>query len=178
MRKLILAICICSLLTSCIVSTAAKVVKTAGKVAVGTVKTAAKGAGWAYQKANGKINENRLNGKWKVVALYKGTFDEFSVNENPVNLLNCSNGNEIYEFKMKKEKLFHYDCGSSDAVKYKLKYSFEKNSETRSHENMITYGPGYFTVINVTNDNLVLEGYFVEDSGSKVKSICLLEQTK
>ena len=104
MKKLIASVLLCSVLSSCIVSTAAKVVKTTAKVAVGTVKVAAKGTGWVIQKANGKINEDRLNGKWKVVGFYRGTFDEFSATENPENLFTCTSGDEIYEFKMNKEK--------------------------------------------------------------------------
>ena len=176
MKKLITSVLICSVLSSCIVSTAAKVVKTAGKVAVGTVKVAAKGTGWVIQKANGKINEDRLNGKWKVVGFYKGTFDEYSASENPANLFSCATGDEVYEFKMNKEKMWHYNCGSSDAEKFKIKYSFEKNDETKERENMVTYGPGYFTIINVTGDRLVLEGYFAEEGGNKIKSICTLEK--
>ena len=178
MKKLIASVLLCSVLSSCIVSTAAKVVKTTAKVAVGTVKVAAKGTGWVIQKANGKINEDRLNGKWKVVGFYRGTFDEFSATENPENLFTCTSGDEIYEFKMNKEKMWHYDCGSSDGQKFKIKYSFEKNDETKSKENMVTYGPGYFTIINVTGDTLVLEGYFAQDNGNKIKSICTLEKTR
>lgn len=178
MKKLILSIPILILLKSCIVSTATKVVTTAGKVAVGAVKTTVKGINWTIKKANGKINEDRLNGKWKIVGYYKGSFEEFSTQSNPVNYFNCNTGEEIYEFKMSREKFYHYPCGNSEPIKYKLEYSFEKNPESGNKENMITYGPSYFTVIDVTNDNLALEGYFVEEGGRKVKSICLLEKDK
>ena len=178
MKKIILSVFAFSILTSCVVSTAAKVVKTAGKVAIGTVKTTVKGIGWTVEKANGKINENRLDGKWKVTRQYKGNFEEFAAQSEPENYFTCDAGNEIYEFKMKKEKMFHYECGSSNAQKYKIKYSFEKNSETKEHENIVTFGPSYFTIINVTGDKLALEGYFVGENGNKVKSICLLEKTK
>jgi len=178
MKKVILSVIVLGTLSSCVVSTAAKVVKTAGKVAVGTVKTTARSIGWTVNKVNGKINENRLDGKWKVTGQYKGNFEQFASQSDPVNEFSCDAGNEVYEFKMKKEKLFHYDCGNTEPQKYKIKYSFEKNSETKEHENMITYGPSYFTIIDVTGDKLALEGYFVEENGSKVKSICLLEKTK
>jgi len=177
MKNIVLSIFLFSVLSSCVVSTAAKVVKTAGKVAVGTVKTTAKGIGWSVKKAQGKINEKRLDGKWKVVGQYIGNFEVFAAESASVNQFHCD-GNEVYEFKMNKEKLFHYDCGNTEPQKYKIKYSFEKNNETKEHENMITYGPSYFTVIDVSGDKLALEGYFVEVNGSKVKSICLLEKTK
>ncbi len=182
MKNLILSVVVSVLLSSCIATTVAKVavgtVKTAGKVAVGTVKTAAKGIGWTINKANGKINETRLDGKWKVTGLYKGNFSEFASQSNPVNQFSCDYGDDIYEFKIKKEKFYRSECGNTESQKYKIKYSFDKNPETKEHENMFTYGPSYFTVIDVTGSNLALEGYFIEENGTKVKSICLLEKTK
>lgn len=178
MKKLVLIIGLFFAVTSCIVSTATKVVTTAGKVAIGAVKATVNGIDWAITKANGKIDDSRLNGKWKVVGLFKGSFDEFSAQNNHNNYVNCIEGNELYEFKVKKEKFIHYNCGSTVPMEYKYKFSFEKNPETRTKENMITYGPSYFSVLDVTKKTLALEGYFVEENGTKVKSICLLEKVK
>lgn len=178
MRKFIVSVFILGTLSSCIVSTAAKVVKTAGKVAVGTVKATVKGVGWTVNKVNGKINEDRLDGRWKVVGQYRGNFDQFASQSDPVNEFRCDSGVEMYEFKMSREKMYHYKCGSNDPEKFKIKYSFEKNSETREYENMVTYGPSYFTIIDVTGDKLALEGFFVGENGSKEMSICLLEKVK
>lgn len=178
MKKALFIIVPLFALSSCIVSTATKVVTTAGKVAVGAVKATVNGIDWAITKANGKIDEDRLNGKWKIVGLFKGNFDEFSSKNNPNNYVNCIEGNELYEFKVKKEKFIHYHCGFTTPIEYKYKFSFEKNTETKTKENMITYGPSYFTVLDVTKNTLALEGYFVEEYGNKVKSICLLEKVK
>ena len=178
MKKFLFSIGLVTVLNSCIVGTAAKVVTTAGKVAVGAVKTTVKGINWTLKKANGKINEDRLNGKWKIVGYYKGNFEEFSAQSNPINYFSCTSGDELYEFKMNKEKFFHYTCGNSEPIKYKLEYSFDKNPETGNKENMITYGPSYFTIIDVTNEHLALEGYFVYEDGIKMKSICLLDKIK
>lgn len=178
MKKILLSILAVSVLHSCVVSTAAKAVTTAGKVAVGAVKTTVKGISWTVKKANGKINEDRLTGKWKVTGIYKGSFEAFSKQENPTNAFNCTSGEEVYEFKMNREKFSHYPCGSPEPIKYKLEYAFEKNPETGERENMVTYGPSYFTIIDVSAKNLALEGYFLEENGSKVKSICLLEKVK
>jgi len=179
MKKIFFLILIHFILHSCIVATTAtKVVSTAGKLAVGAVKTTVNGVNWTIQKANGKINENSLNGKWKVIGFYKGSFNEFSVQNNPTNYYTCDVGIEIFEFRMNREKFYHYPCGIHDPLQYKLKYSFEKNPETGDKENMITYGPSYFTIIDVTSDHLVLEGYFVNENGRMVKSIGLLDKVK
>lgn len=179
MKKIFFLILINFIFHSCIVATTAtKVVSTAGKLAVGAVKTTVNGVNWTIQKANGKINENSLNGKWKVIGFYKGSFNEFSVQNNPINFFTCDMGIEIFDFKMKKEKFYHYPCGTDDPLQYKLKYSFEKNPETGDKENMITYGPSYFTIIDVDNQHLTLEGYFINIEGSKVKSIALFEKVK
>lgn len=57
------------LLTSCIVSTAAQVLKTTAKIAYSTLKGTVKGVSWAVKKSEGKINEDRIDGYWKVVAV-------------------------------------------------------------------------------------------------------------
>lgn len=178
MKKTILSLALLSLLTSCVVSTAAKVVKTAGKVAVGTVKTAVKGVGWTINKASGKIDEDRLNGTWKVTGIYEGTFEQFAAKSEPENLFDCAAGEETYQFKVKKGQFLFTACGSADAEKFKYKYSFEKDHTTGDRENMITYGPSYFNIIDVTGKNLALEGYFLNQNGTKVRSICTLEKVK
>lgn len=178
MKKVFLSVALLGILSSCVVSTAAKVVKTAGKVAVGTVKTAVKGVGWTINKANGKISEDRLNGKWQVVGIYEGNFEEFAAQAEPQNLFECTSGSEIYQFKVKKEQFIFTSCASANPQKYKYKYSFEKDPSSGNRENMITYGPSYFTVVDVTSKNLALEGYFLNQNGTNVKSICILNKVK
>lgn len=70
-------------MSSCVVSTAAKVVKTTAKIGVSAVKGTVKGISWTVKKANGKINENRLDGSWKIVGVYNGTYEQFSKDDNP-----------------------------------------------------------------------------------------------
>ena len=65
-------------LTSCVVAAAAKVVTTAAKIGISAVKGTVKGVSWAVKKAEGKIDEDRLNGTWKVVGVYNGTYEQFS----------------------------------------------------------------------------------------------------
>ena len=60
-------------LQSCIVSTAATVVKTAANITYGAVKGTVKGVSWAFSKASGKIDEDDLNGTWELVGIYNGT---------------------------------------------------------------------------------------------------------
>jgi hypothetical protein len=62
MRKIILSVCTVVILQSCVVSTAAKVVKGVAKVGYKTVKGTVKGVSWAVSKANGKIDEDRIDG--------------------------------------------------------------------------------------------------------------------
>ena len=179
MKKIVILLSCSVLLQSCIVSTAAKVVKTAGKVAVGTVKGAVNVIDWSVKKANGKINEDRLDGKWKVTGLYKGTFAEYENQQNPANLYEpCPTGDEIYEFDANKSKFIQYSCGVAEAATFKYVYSWEKDSTTGEKENMISYGPGYFNVINVDSKHLALEGYFLNENGTKVRSIAVLDKTK
>jgi len=179
MKKLLLAVVVAVLMQSCVVSTAAKVVKTAGKVAVGAVKTTVHTIDWTVKKANGKINEDRLDGKWKVAALYKGSFEDYENSKNPENLYQgCSEGQEVYEFKAKKSKFTQYSCGVADPSTFKYTYSWEKDPTTGEKENMVSYGPGYFNVINADSKHLVLEGYFLDEGGTKVRSTCFLEKIK
>lgn len=179
MKNILSALAFCVLLQSCIVSTAAKVVKTAGKVAVGTVKGAVNVIDWSVKKANGKINEDRLDGKWKVVGLYKGSFAEYENQQSPANLYQgCNAGDEVYEFDTSKSKFTQYSCGVADPATYKYVYSWEKDPTTGEKENMISYGPGYFNVINVESKHLALEGFFLGENGTKVRSIAILDKTK
>lgn len=179
MRKIIVLISVFCLLQSCVVSTAAKVVKTAGKVAVGAVKTTVNTIDWTVKKANGKINEDRLDGKWEVVGLFKGSYQDFERTTDPINIYeSCGDGIELYEFNSKRSKFIQYSCGNVEPSSFKYKYSWAKDPLTGEKENMISYGPGYFNVINVDRQHLVLEGYFLEENATKVRSIALLDKTK
>src|SRR5690625_7733897 len=78
MKRIIVLIMMSFLLSSCVVSTAAKVVKTTAKIGVSAVKGTVKGISWSVKKDNGKINENRLDGTWKVVGVYNGNYEQYS----------------------------------------------------------------------------------------------------
>lgn len=120
------------ILTSCIVSTAAKVVKTTAKIGIGVVKGTVKGVAWTVKKAEGKINEDRIDGVWKVVGVYSGTYEQFSTDSNPENNFKstCANGLEVIEFNSKREKFKPVHCTGQDEEWIKYGYKFGKNPMT------------------------------------------------
>lgn len=71
MKKIVFIISAAFLLNSCVVSTAAKVVKGAVNVSYKAVKGTVNGISWAVSKAKGKIDEDRIDGTWKVVGVYQ-----------------------------------------------------------------------------------------------------------
>ena len=75
MRKFIVLISAAVLLQSCVVSTAAKVVKGVATVGYKAVKGTVKGISWTVSKAKGKIDEDRLlvfAGEQAAVAEWEG----------------------------------------------------------------------------------------------------------
>ena len=82
MKKAILLIASIGLLQSCIVSTATKAVTGVAKLGYKTVKGTVNAASWAVSKAAGKIDEDRVDGTWKVVGVYKGSFAQFQQDQN------------------------------------------------------------------------------------------------
>ena len=96
MRKFIVLISAAVLLQSCVVSTAAKVVKGVATVGYKAVKGTVKGISWTVSKAKGKIDEDRLDGTWKVVGIYKGPFNDYESQQNPETSFEtqCENGFE------------------------------------------------------------------------------------
>lgn len=181
MKKGLVLITSLFLLQSCVVSTAAKVVKGATKVAYKTVKGTVNGISWAVKKAEGKINEDRLDGTWKIVGVYHGTFDDFQKDSNPATSFesDCGEAFDQLVFKTNKSKFKQAYCSSEDQdwTKYKLK--FGKNPLTRDKENYIEYGNNsYISVIDVSNKTLVLEGNVIPKLYFSGAKLYLLEKVK
>ncbi|MDQ0477650.1 hypothetical protein [Chryseobacterium sp. MDT2-18] len=164
-NKIGLLLLLSFVLTSCVVSTAAKIVTTTAKIGYSAVKGTVKGISWAVQKAEGKIDEDRLNGTWKVVGVYNGTYERFAQDSDPTNNFKseCTEGFEVIEFKSNKEKFqpVHCQTEKEDWVKYKFK--FGKNPQTKNKENYLKYNSGnYISIINVTSKTMVLEGNLMQ----------------
>lgn len=161
MRKYIVLISAAVLLQSCIVSTAAKVVKGVATVGYKAVKGTVKGISWAVSKAKGKIDKDRLDGKWKVVGIYNGTFTEYETQQNPETSFetNCTEGFEQIEFNSRRSRFKPLHCSTEkeDWVKYDLE--FGKNPSNGERENYIEYNSrNYISVIDASSKNLILEG--------------------
>lgn len=161
MKKILLLLSMAVVLNSCVVRTAAKVVTTTAKVGISVVKGTVKGVAWTVKKAEGKINENRLDGTWKVVGVYPGSYDQFIADKDPDNTFEsrCSEGMEQIEFKAKKKKFKPIHCSAEKEDWVKYKYKFGKHPVTKSKENYLQYNArNYVTIIDVTSKTMVLEG--------------------
>lgn len=103
MKKIVVSLFVLAVLQSCIVSTAAKAVKGVAKIGYKAVKGTVKGVSWAVSKANGKIDKDRIDGNWKVVGIYHGSFADFSVDQNPESSFNseCVDGFDQIIFNSK-----------------------------------------------------------------------------
>lgn len=161
-------------LTSCIVSTAAKIVTTTAKLGYSVVKGSIKGVSWAVKKAEGKISDDRIDGTWKVVGVYNGTYEQFSQDSNPENNFksDCAGTNEVIEFKTRREKFKPVHCDGQDEEWIDYKYKFGKNPQTEEKENYLKYNSSnYISIIDVTNKTMVLEGNLMQSyafSGGKL----------
>lgn len=178
---------ICSLillsfiLTSCIVSAAAKVVKTTAKIGYSVVKGTVKGISWTVKKANGKIDEDRIDGVWKVVGVYNGTYEQFAKDANPENNFksSCEMGSDVIEFKSKREKFQPVHCDSQDEEWVKYSYKFGKNPLTSEKENYLKYNSNnYISIIDVTNKTMVLEGNLMQSYAFSGGKLYLFEKVK
>ena len=161
MKKGIVLITSLFVLQSCVVSTAAKVVKGATKVAYKTVKGTVNGISWAVKKAEGKISEDRLDGTWKIVGVYHGSFDDFQKDSNP-------------------STSFETECSEGfDQLIFKYKLKFGKNPLTRDKENYIEFGnDSYISVIDASSKTLVLEGNVISKLYFSGAKLFMLEKVK
>lgn len=167
--------------TSCIVSTAAKVVKTTAKIGYSAVKGTVKGVSWAVKKANGKIDEDRIDGKWKVVGVYNGTYEQFSQDANPENNFQteCAGGFDVIEFKSNREKFKPVHCSTAEEDWVKYQFDFGNNPQTKTKENYFKYNSSnYVTVIDVSNNTLVLEGNLMPKYAFSGGKLYMFEKVK
>lgn len=179
--KISLVIIASFFLTSCIVSTAAKIVTTTAKIGYSAVKGTVKGVSWAVKKSEGKIDEDRIDGSWKVVAVYNGTYEQFSQDANPDNMFKseCENSFEVLEFKSKREKFKPVHCDSQDEEWIKYNYKFGKNPQNGEKENYLKYNSdNYISIIDVTNKTMVLEGNLMQNYAFSGGKLYLFEKVK
>lgn len=168
-------------LNSCLVTTAAKVVTTTAKIGYSAVKGTVNGVSWAVKKAEGKINEDRLDGQWKIVGVYNGNYEQFSKDSNPQNVYinSCTSATEVLEFKTRKEKFRPVHCATQDEDWVKYKYKFGKNPKTKSKENYLRYNANnYLSIIDVSNNTMVLEGNLMPKYAFSGGNLYLLEKIK
>lgn len=177
--KIFLVLTLCFTLSSCLVNTAVGAVKTVAKAGYKVVKGTINGVSWAVSKAKGKIDKDKLDGKWKIVGVYNGSYDTFSNDENPENEYQspCTIGAEIFEFNSKRSKFkaLHCETEKPDWTDYDFK--FGKNPQTGEKENYIRYNQrNYISVIDATNKTLVLEGNLDPSNPFAGKKLYMLEK--
>ncbi|QCX54227.1 hypothetical protein [Elizabethkingia sp. JS20170427COW] len=179
MKKLVILLSLFAL-NSCVVSTATKIVKTTTKVAYKTVKGTVNGISWAVKKAEGKININQLNGDWKVVGVYKSSYDDILKNGKSENIYQATcEANDILSFKTKKDKYKPVHCSTTDADWEKYKFDFGKNPETKERENYLELNKStYISIINVDDKSLILEGNLIPSYAFSGAKVYLLEKVK
>lgn len=181
MKKIIVLASAIFVLHSCVVSTAAKVVKGAVNVSYKAVKGTVNGISWAVSKAKGKIDEDRVDGTWKVVGAYKGSFEDFTNDQNPESSFtsDCTEGFDQIVFKAKKSKFKPVHCSSGDEDWVKYSMEFGKNPATKEKENYIEYNSNnYISVIDVNNKTMVLEGNLMPKLAFSGAKLYLLEKVK
>lgn len=179
--KILLLLFAAVMLTSCIVSTAAKIVKTTAKVGIGLVKGTVKGVAWTVKKAEGKINEDRIDGSWKVVGVYNGTYEQFAQDQDPDNnfATECATGTDVIEFKSNRSKFKPVHCDATEEEWIKYKYDFGKNPQTKEKENYLKYNSSnYISIIDVTNNTMVLEGNLIQRYAFSGGKLYLFEKVK
>ncbi|MFP3833014.1 hypothetical protein [Chryseobacterium sp. SIMBA_028] len=181
MKKIIFLAFALLTLHSCVVRTATKVVSGAVSIGYKAVKGTVNGISWAVSKAKGKIDEDRLDGTWKVVGVYRGSFEDFSKDQNPDGSFtsDCTESFDQIIFKANKSKFKPVHCSSDkeDWVKYSLE--FGKNPITKEKENYIEYNSNnYISVIDVNSKTMVLEGNLMPKMAFSGAKLYLLEKVK
>lgn len=180
MKKVFLISSLALILSSCVVvSTTGKVVKTAVKTTAKVVKGTVKGISWTVRKAEGEISENRINGKWKVVGVYDGDYNQFEKDNDPDNSFEskCSSGFEQIIFNTKKSKFQPFHCSTEKEDQVKYKYKFGKNPQTKEKENYLKYNSNHtISVIDVTSKTMVIESELVFGNQLPKRRLFLLEK--
>lgn len=181
MKKIIISIFAITLLHSCVVSTAAKAVKGVAKVSYKAVKGTVKGVGWAVSKAAGKIDKDRIDGTWKIIGVYNGSFEQFSNDQNPETSFNsdCTDGFDQIIFNSQRSKFKPTHCSTEKEEWQKYDLEFGKNPLTKEKENYIEYNSGnYISVIDVNSKTMILEGNIMPKLAFSGAKLYLLEKVK
>lgn len=181
MKKVIFLASAVLVLNSCVVRTATKVVTGVATVGYKAVKGTVNGISWAVSKAKGKISEDRLDGTWKIVGVYRGSFEDFSKDQNPESSFtsDCTGSFDQIIFKVKKSKFKPVHCNGEkeDWIKYSLE--FGRNPLTKEKENYIQYNSNnYISVIDVNNKTMVLEGNVIPKLAFSGAKLFLLEKVR
>lgn len=180
-KKILLLSSALFVLNSCVVRTATKVVSGAVNLGYKAVKGTVNGISWAVSKAKGKIDEDRLDGTWKVAGVYRGSFEDFSKDQNPDGSFtsDCTEGFDQIVFKAKKSKFKPVHCSSQDEDWMKYSMEFGKNPTTKEKENYIEYGSQhYISVIDVNNKTMMLEGNLMPKLAFSGAKLYLLVKVK
>lgn len=181
MKKIIIAVCTLAVLQSCIVSTATKVVGGVAKLGYKTVKGTVKGVSLAVSKAKGKIDEDRIDGTWKVIGVYKGSFETFTNDPNPESSFEseCVEGFDQIIFNSKKSKLKPVHCSTEKLGWEKYDFEFGKNPLTKEKENYIKYNSSnYISIIDINSKTMILEGSLMPKLAFSGGKLYLLEKVK
>ncbi len=179
MKKIILPIVSILILQSCIVSTAAKAVKGVATIGYKAVKGTVKGVSWAVSKANGKIDKDRIDGTWKIVGIYHGSFADFSADQNPESSFNseCVTGFDQIEFNSKRSKFRPVHCSTEKESWQKYDFEFGKNPLTKEKENYIEINSSnYITVVDISSKTMILEGSLMPKQAFSGGKLYLLEK--
>ena len=180
-HKYLLLLLTSFLLTSCVVGAVTKVVTTTAKIGISAVKGTVKGVSWAVKKAEGKIDDDKLDGTWKVVGVYNGSYEQFSQDSDPSNNFKteCSDGFETLEFKSNRSKFQPVHCQSEKEDWVKYKFEFGKNPQTKNKENYLKYNSNnYISIIDVTSKTMVLEGNLMQNYFMNGGKLYLFEKVK
>jgi len=180
-KKVIILISVFAVLQSCVVSTAAKAVKGVAKVGYKAVKGTVKGVSWAVSKAKGKIDEDRVDGTWKVVGVYRGSFEDFANDQNPESSFEseCTDSFDQIVFNSKRSKFKPVHCSSEEEDWVKYSFEFGKNPLTKEKENYIEYNSNnYISVIDINNKTMVLEANLMPKLAFSGAKLYLLEKIK
>lgn len=181
MKKIILPLFALAVLQSCIVSTAAKAVKGVAKVGYKAVKGTVKGVSWAVSKANGKIDKDRIDGIWKIVGIYHGSFADFSADQNPESSFtsDCADGFDQIIFNSKRSKFKPVHCSTEKESWQKYDFDFGKNPLTKEKENYIEINSSnYISVIDISSKTMILEGSLMPTQAFSGGKLYLLEKVK
>lgn len=181
MKKLLLIFSALFILNSCVVTTAVSAVKGVAKLSYKAVKGTVNGVSWAVSKANGKIDADRIDGTWKVVGMYKGSFENFQQDPNPESSFTstCTEGFDQIIFNSNKSKFKPVHCSSSDEDWVKYSFEFGKNPVSKEKENYIEYNSkSYISVIDVNSKTMVLEGNLMPSLSFSGSNVFLFEQVK